>query len=290
MPSSDSGRQKVGGQPYVNSCGIVVRRGITCGDPLESTFFTLADPKSSMDPFYRAKAFGKASEGGVAPHGFCYACGTRENILVLERLDIIADGTPTVSPLCAACKARGIDFRSRKSTQTNLGRGAAALQQPAAVNWAVGMLCMARYKTSAGKTLLFPARVTGCGKAGEGPYDVSFFDGDDGKELPQSSLEPFVAVGSMVYAKWNSNTKDFFAGKITAVHEIGPKVSVDILYTDDEKVRKNCPLSQIYRPLRGSAFKLSTAKSGEIPSSKNTKGARTQPKAKRGIKGKRDED
>ena len=198
-PTSTGKRRKLGGVPYLNSCGIVVRRGLCCTDPIESTFYSMEDHKSSMDAIYRTKAFGTSVEGGVAPNGFCFACGGSEDMLVLERLDIIASGTPTVSPLCAGCRGRGIEFRTRKSCQTNNGRGSASMSSISTC-WLTGMLCMARFKTKSNKILLYPAMVTSCGPKDEGPFDVWYFDGDKTEALPSSALEPFVALDSMVYA------------------------------------------------------------------------------------------
>jgi hypothetical protein len=76
-----------------------------------------------------------------------------------------------------------------------------------------------------------------------------------------SFIEPFVTVKSLVYAKFNGNTKSFFPAKVTTVnipepktgsteHGALPKVTLDLLFTDDNEVRKACPLSQVYRPLR----------------------------------------
>jgi hypothetical protein len=278
-----------GGVPYTNSCGLVVRRGLTCLDPIESTFFAMQDPKSTLDPFYRTKAFGKLDEGGIAPNGFCYACGATENLLVLERLEIIQSGTPTVSPLCAPCRERGIDFRVRRSAKTNYGRATATSTSTTTSNkWVPGSLCMARFKKAApgAKVLYFPAMIKSSGKDGKGPFDVWYFDGDKDSGLPISSIWPFVDRDSMVYAKFNSNTKSYFPAKVTAVNNLVtitpttcldklPKVTVDLLFTDDDLVRKACPLAQIYKPARVS------------PVVEETKKDKKAANAKRGMKRKR---
>ncbi len=157
-----------------------MRRGLVCSDPIESTFYSAENPKSSMDPFYRTRAFGQESEGGVAPNGFCFACGSTSNILVLERLQLIESGAPTVYPLCASCKARGIEFRARKTAKTNYGKQpASGCSEDTSIKWVSGMLCMARFKAAAtSRVLLYPALVKTCGKDGRGPFDIHYFDGD----------------------------------------------------------------------------------------------------------------
>jgi hypothetical protein len=223
----------------------------------------MEDPKSSFDNYYRKKAFGTAAEGGMAPNGFCYACGGTEHLLVLERLDIVASGTPTVSPLCRECKDRGIDFRARKSTQTNLGKGAVS---KSSTKWEPGMLCMARCKVKVGKTmktLLYPAMITSCSEREdcEGPYSVWYFDGDKADDVPLSALDDFVSVRHLVYAKCNGNNENYFPAEVTKINfpevtvtgvSILPKVTLDLTFTDDGYVRKRCPLSQVYRPLKTS--------------------------------------
>jgi hypothetical protein len=247
--------------------------------------------KSSMDPYYRSKAFGKVVDGGLAPNGFCYACGGTENLLVLERLDIIAAGTPTVSPLCSTCKDRGIEFRCRKSSQTNLGRGDSSKLHPP-IEWVSGMLTMARYKTKSSKTLLYPGLVTSCGPSNNGPYGVLFFDGDVLENVPLSALEPFVSVNTMVYAKFNKNTEGFYPARVTAVHTTSasgatsvkelPDVTVDLLFTDDNETRKKCPLSQLYRPLRENSFSMPAGKSArDVASATGTTSATKRGKRKR---------
>lgn len=220
----------------VNRAGVIVRRGLTCKTPLEAAFYASSNVKSTrmMDPYF-TKAFGSFENGCLAPDGWCFSCGSTENMCVFGRAALLQKHT-TVYPLCYICHVtKNIAFTTRSPKKMPKTKGTVWKKLDL-----VCALCTSFINGNEGKKkkYYFPGRIQDVLEGGK--YNIKFYDGDFVKNVISKRIIRFVKVNDIVMAKYNTTQQ--FPAKITKL-EIIPKddsnllpfVKVDVTFTEDNR-------------------------------------------------------
>jgi hypothetical protein len=190
--------------PVTNSRALFVRQSLDCSAPVETSFYAVKHDKSCSRMFlssFKVKAFGSASEGGLAPLGFCWACGGTENMLEFERLQLL-EAYAEVFPMCKNChEVRNISFCVGIKKKMNKPKTAEKVTgsnlRP------VGSYCLAKYRTKEKKVVWYPAVIIRL-KSG-GFYDVLFFDHEVQLDVAEKETRDMVSKGSLVLAFWRAD-------------------------------------------------------------------------------------
>ena len=238
----------------VNKHSFIVRLGVNCDDVLENQFFAAASLKTSrMSPSFYKTAFGDLSQGGVAPDGWCWICGSTKDILTFELEGLLNKGM-RAHPVCKNCREnKDGKFRivARKKTSFVLPK------------FKIGDHVMGEF-SSGGNTNFHPAKIVSTiSHLGTLAFKIRFFDSRSSEDTHSrylNQIRPFVKKGDLVMVDWRSGEP--YKARITMIHipaegvptgadspVILPKILVDVKFESDGKILNKKSITTIKIPL-----------------------------------------
>ena len=198
---------------------------------------------------FQKSAFGNASEGGVAPNGWCWICGSTKDLLSFE-LEILLKKGALAHPLCRNCKdnkAGKFRILSQKKIRAS------------PPTFEVNDLVMASF--SHGENIIFHAAkiVSPIVNLGSLAYRIRFFDSvneADNTNRYVDQLRPFVKKGDLVMADWRLGEP--YEACITLIHipsatssssaSTLPAIKVNVKFIADGETLSNLPITRIKVP------------------------------------------